>query len=287
MTDDDTARRRLADLRPTTSRWLDRPDPVAPRDSVGSAGPDSEPDDPDSAALEQGAEIESGSAYRLAAFDPGSRGVKALAAVAVVVVAVAAFLTWRARPQVDPVTSADVPAVASAPPVGGDQPTAAASVEPTAGAGPAVVVVAVTGRVRRPGLVTLPVGARVADALAAAGGALPGTDLAWLNLARQVTDGELVAVGVTPPPGVALGPGASGGGEQAGGGGSTAGGGKVDLNSATQQQLETLPGVGPVLAQRIIEYRQRVGGFDSVADLRKVSGIGDSRFEQLRDLVTV
>lgn len=283
VTDDDTARRRLADLRRTTSRSPDRSDPVAPRDSVGSAGSDSEPDDPDSAALEQdaGAELESGSAYRLTAFDPGSRGVKALAAVAVVVVAVAAFLTWRARPQVDPVTTSDVPAVASAPPVGGDQPAAAASVEPTAGAGPVEVVVAVTGRVRRPGLVTLPAGARVADALAAAGGALPGTDLAWLNLARQVTDGELVAVGVTPPPGVALGPGASGGGEPAGGGG------QVNLNSATQQQLETLPGVGPVLAQRIIEYRQRVGGFGSVADLRKVSGIGDSRFEQLRDLVTV
>jgi competence protein ComEA len=141
------------------------------------------------------------------------------------------------------------------------------------------LVVAVAGKVRRPGLVRLPAGARVADALAAAGGVLPGTDVVLLNLARKVTDGELILVGVTPPPGV---DGASAAGPAAG-----AAGGKVNLNTATLTQLDTLPGVGPVLAQRILDHREQHGGFRSVGDLRQVDVIGDARFEQLKDLVTV
>jgi competence protein ComEA len=211
---------------------------------------------------------------RFAAFDPGRRGVKALAALAVVVVLIAAFLAWRARPRVDPVpqsTVAGEPFVAG----GADAPVTAA---PSAAA---QVVVAVEGKVARPGVVRLPAGARVADALAAAGGPRTGVDVALLNLARKVVDGELILVGVTPPPGatVAAGPAAAAPGGVPGG--------PVNLNTATLADLDTLPGVGPVLAQRILDARTAQGGFRAVGDLRKVDGIGSSRYEQLKDLVTV
>ncbi len=130
---------------------------------------------------------------------------------------------------------------------------------------------AVAGRVQHPGLVRLPGGARVADALAAAGGPLPDTDLSTINLARKVNDGELITVGGPPP----------------GGSAGAAGSGLVNLNTASLDQLQTLPGVGPVLAQRIVEYRDQHGGFASVADLRSVSGIGDARYNELKSRVTV
>ncbi|MEV4625189.1 ComEA family DNA-binding protein [Micromonospora sp. NPDC049523] len=209
------------------------------------------------------------------AFDPGRRGVRALAVVAVLVVLGAAGWAWQARPQAEPVAAATP---------GAEEPTSASAGTapgPSASAG-AEVVVAVAGKVRRPGLVRLPTGARVADALTAAGGALPGVDVALLNLARKVTDGELILVGVTAPPGVAAGP--AGPGQPAD---PAAGGGKVNLNTATLAQLDTLPGVGPVLAQRILDHRDQRGGFRSVGDLRQVSGIGDARYEQLKELVTV
>jgi competence protein ComEA len=143
------------------------------------------------------------------------------------------------------------------------------------------LVVAVGGKVRKPGLVRLPPGARVADALDAAGGPQPGVDVAMLNLARKVVDGELIMVGVTPSPGAATpaGPAATGA--------AGAAGGLVNLNTATLADLDTLPGVGPVLAQRILDAREAQGGFKAVSDLRKVDGIGDARYEQLKDLVTV
>ncbi|HEX6871706.1 MAG TPA: ComEA family DNA-binding protein [Micromonosporaceae bacterium] len=195
-----------------------------------------------------------------ARWDISGNGVKALAAVAVVVAVVAAVLAWQARPRVDPVAPSSVPALAT-----------------SAAGGSGLVVVAVSGRVQRPGLVRLPAGARVADAIEAAGGALPGTDLSMINLARKVTDGELIIVGQTP---TSAGPssGSGAGGDQ---------GGLVNLNTATAAQLQTLPGVGPVLAERIIEYREQHGGFASVADLRKVTGIGDARYQELKDRVTV
>ncbi|MDG4764825.1 ComEA family DNA-binding protein [Solwaraspora sp. WMMD406] len=287
MTDEETVRRRLArltrpvDAGPAEARPADRD--VAPDTDAESSRAD-ESDRADELDFVSG----SRQGFRTAAFDPGRRGVKALAVVAVVVTVVVAILVWRSRPQVEPVRPVDGAAVvgATAGPASGVPADSPAIVDPAAEATAAdastEVVVAVTGRVRRPGLVRLPVGARVADAVHAAGGALPGTDLAWLNLARKVTDGELIAVGVTPPPGVAAGPGAVAGAAPASGGGA-----KVDLNAATTEQLQTLPGIGPVLAQRIVDHRDRVGGFDSVADLREVSGIGDTRFDQLRELVTV
>jgi competence protein ComEA len=208
-------------------------------------------------------------------FDPGRRGVKALAAVALLVVLAAGFLAWRSRPRAEPV-AADLPA--SAAPAGPAQaaPAGPADAAPSATGG-GEVVVAVAGKVRRPGLVRLPPGSRVADAIEAAGGVLPGTDMATVNLARKVVDGELIVVGV-PTPAAPAGDGSAG---------PAASGGKVNLNTATLAQLDTLPGVGQVLAQRILDYRTSHGGFRSVSDLRQVDGIGDSRFEQLKDLVTV
>jgi competence protein ComEA len=215
-------------------------------------------------------------------FDPGRRGVKALAAVAALVVVAAGFLAWRSRPQSDPVTPAAPVSAAPGAPAAAGAPGAPAVAEQggPSGTGRDEVVVAVAGKVRRPGLVRLPPGARVADAIEAAGGLLPGTDLATVNLARKVADGELIVVGVPAPAAFA-------GGGSAGPAGPAALGDKVNLNTATLAQLDTLPGVGPVLAQRILSYRTNHGGFRSVTDLRQVDGIGDSRFEQLKDLVTV
>ncbi|MGK5742283.1 helix-hairpin-helix domain-containing protein [Micromonospora sp. URMC 103] len=209
------------------------------------------------------------------AFDPGRRGVRALAALAVVVVLGAALWAWRARPHTEP-----VPPLASA-----AAPVAESAAEP----GPSPtgeLVVAVAGKVRRPGLVRLPAGARLADAVEAAGGALPGVDVALLNPARKVTDGELIVVGVTPPPAPPGQPAGGFGGVPAAGA-APGPGGRVNLNTATLAQLDALPGVGPVLAQRILTHREQQGGFRSVGDLRQVEGIGDARYEQLKDLVTV
>ncbi|MEO3779030.1 ComEA family DNA-binding protein [Micromonospora sp. B11E3] len=213
------------------------------------------------------------------AFDPGRRGVRALAAVAAVVVLVAGFWAWRARPQAEPVRAA-------APAAGSEASTPGASAVPQAphpSAG-GELVVAVAGKVRRPGLVRVPAGARVADAVEAAGGALPGVDVALLNPARKVADGELILVGVAAPPGQPAPAGAAQPGAPAGAGQP---GGLVNLNTATLAQLDALPGVGPVLAQRILTHRDQHGGFRSVGDLRQVEGIGDARYEQLKDLVTV
>jgi competence protein ComEA len=198
------------------------------------------------------------------ALDPGRHGVRALAAVAVVAVVVAGFLAWRARPQVEPVSAHPEPSAVASPSSGGA----------------AVVVVAVTGRVRRPGLIRLPTGARVADAIEAAGGILPDTDLSFVNLARKLADGELVTIGVNPPPGVLTGDGGAGalGGPAAG---------PLNLNTATAAQFEALPGIGPVLAKHIVDYRTRHGQFRSVDELRQVEGLAGARLAQLKPLVTV
>ncbi|SCL67691.1 competence protein ComEA [Micromonospora citrea] len=210
------------------------------------------------------------------AFDPGRRGVRALAVVAVLVVLGAGFWAWRSRPQAEPVR----PVATAGPPVASE----GGPVEPGASSPDGELVVAVAGKVRRPGLVRVPAGARVADAVEAAGGALPGVDVALLNPARKVTDGELILVGVAAPPGAAPPPGTASGGAP---GAAPGPGGRLNLNTATLAQLDALPGVGPVLAQRILAHRDQHGGFRSVGDLRQVDGIGDARYEQLKDLVTV
>ncbi|MEV5526057.1 helix-hairpin-helix domain-containing protein [Streptomyces prunicolor] len=146
------------------------------------------------------------------------------------------------------------------------------------------IVVDVSGKVRQPGVHRLPAGSRVTDALRAAGGVRPGTNTDGLNRARFLVDGEQIVVG---GPALAAAPGA-GGANSAGIAGSAAGAAPtapVSLNTATADQLNTLPGVGPVLAQHIIDYRTQHGGFRSVDELRQVNGIGDRRFSDLRDLV--
>ncbi len=149
------------------------------------------------------------------------------------------------------------------------------------------VTVHVAGAVTRPGVVELRTGARVIDAIEAAGGARPEADLDRLNLAAPLVDGQRIAVaraGEPPPP---LDPGAAAGPSPGGDPGAVDDGGPLNLNAATPAQLEELPGVGPVLAQAILRERDRRGGFRRVEDLRSVRGIGDKRFADLKPLVTV
>lgn len=148
---------------------------------------------------------------------------------------------------------------------------------------PARVLVHVVGAVARAGVVELVDGARVHDAIDAAGGATGDADLAQLNLAAPVADGQRVAV---PRFGEVLAPAAAGGAAGGGTGGVDASG-LVNLNTATGAQLEELPGIGPTLAEAIIAERERSGGFEKVEDLQKVRGIGEKRFAELRELVTV
>ena len=239
-------------------------------------------------------------AWREARVDPGRPGATALALVAAAAAVVAAIGVWTERPRAEPVGGLPaVPVVAEPTATGVPEPSSAPAPVPAGGPSPASspgqpavpVVVSVSGRVQRPGLVEVPGGARVADVLEAAGGALPGTDLAGLNLARRVVDGEQVAVAVPPAPDAA--PGAVGGARDPGptGPGTAAGPGappgRVDLNLATPDQLDALPGVGPVTAQRILEWRTRNGRFARVEQLREIEGIGERRFGQLRELVRV
>jgi competence protein ComEA len=147
-------------------------------------------------------------------------------------------------------------------------------------AAPSPLVVDVAGWVRHPGVFDMRPGDRIVDAIRSAGGAKPGADLRSLNLAALLQDAQQILVlrrGAGDVPG---------GGAAAGGGGSGAGG-KVNLNTATLDQLESLPGIGEVLGQRILDYRQQHGPFKAVDDLLNVSGIGPSHLADMKDLVTV
>jgi competence protein ComEA len=139
------------------------------------------------------------------------------------------------------------------------------------------VVVHVVGAVRRPGLYRLEQGSRIAEAVARAGGATGKADLAQVNLAAPLADGEQVVVPKRGAAGVV--------GAAAGAGGTGAAGGPVHLSTATLDQLDSLPGIGPVTAQKILDYRAKHGAFSSVDELDAVPGIGPSRMDQLRDLV--
>lgn len=139
------------------------------------------------------------------------------------------------------------------------------------------LVVHVSGAVEEPGLYRLPEGSRVADAVRVAGGLKPRADLAAVNLAAPLADGEHVLVTRRPPPGAATASGVADG--------AVAAGSKVQLSSATVEQLDQLPGIGPVTAQKIVDWRAANGAFRSVDDLDAIPGIGPSRIDQLRDLV--
>ncbi|WP_323177877.1 ComEA family DNA-binding protein [Streptomyces sp. NBC_00083] len=235
---------------------------------------------------------------------------RSLAALCVVLLVAAGFAVqhfWSGRPQsvrAPDLVDGPAPPVPAAKAAGNGSPRgpgggargatsgtagAAATPGPVANAVPSpagVLVVDVGGKVQRPGVYRLPAGSRVADALTAAGGVRGGADLTGLNRARLLTDGEQVLAGV---PGTALaGPG--GGTLSSGGAGSGPGGpggtsGPVSLNSASAEQLDTLPGVGPVLARHIVDYRAQHGGFRSVDELREVKGIGEGKFNDLQALV--
>jgi competence protein ComEA len=200
--------------------------------------------------------------------------------VAIALLALAAlvgggFVWARATPRLAGATTAQEGVAPS------DQTLPRAAPDTSATAAPSgEVAVHVAGRVRRPGLVRLPAGSRVQDAIRAAGGAASGADLDAVNLARKLADGEQIRVPApgdpAPPPDPAVTPGGAGATPSA----------PLDLNTATPEQLDTLPGVGEVTASRIITYRS-AHPFTTVDELLEVPGIGQRRFDQLKDLVTV
>jgi competence protein ComEA len=165
-------------------------------------------------------------------------------------------------------------------------PTSSATGSAAAGAAHGAVVVYVSGRVRHPGVLSLAGGSRVQDALRAAGGALPGSDLTSINLAQPLTDGEQVLV-ARAGQGSSVSAGGQGPGSTAGTAGGGPGGGVVDLNTGDATALDSLPGVGPVLAQRIVDWRTAHGRFTSVDELDEVSGIGDKLMSEIRPHVRI
>ncbi|MFI7665991.1 helix-hairpin-helix domain-containing protein [Nocardia sp. NPDC049526] len=239
--------------------------------------------------------------FRGTRLDPGWRGLATLVAVGLAAVVVAAVVVLRERPvaQTVPLPSAVRISTGTVPAGLSGAGTAASS-----GAGPSVVpvttsaatelVISVVGLVHRGGLVRLPAGARVADALTAAGGAKDGADLSGLNLAQRLQDGDQVLVGPRGPnAGPQLGSTTIGAGGRPPGGSSPNSAAvqrpssKVDLNTATEAELDALPGIGPVTARAIVTWRTTNGRFTDVAQLGEVDGIGPARLARLRDLVTV
>jgi competence protein ComEA len=212
------------------------------------------------------------------------RGDPRVGIAALVVVALAAGLIWYRLGAGDggqsSTTRRSPTTVAPTSAAGGSSSTTGSASGATKEGERATVHVA--GAVAKPGVYDLDAGARVIDAIEAAGGGAPDADLNRLNLAAKVADGQRVLVqrvGEAAPAGSA-----SPGG---GGGGSADSSGLVSLNSATQVELEALPGIGPTLAGAIIAERERRGGFRSVNELRDVRGIGEKRFADLKDKVTI
>lgn len=226
-----------------------------------------------------------------------SQHVTVLALVVAAALAVTAWYVMRAQPHAAPVNLAATRSLPTTSPMGtainataiftatgaptsGSTPAAAAPATPAPT--PSVLVVDVTGKVRRPGIVKLPAGSRVYDALKAAGGKRPGVRTSNLNLARPLVDGEQIVVGLKVPSGELV-PSATVPVTAV----STTAIASVDLNTATQDQLETLPGIGPVTAIAILQYRTENGAFTSVDQLLDVSGIGDVTLANIRAYVHV
>ncbi|OMC54584.1 hypothetical protein A5745_19390 [Mycobacterium sp. IS-2888] len=269
------------------------PDPDSQDDPEDSQHDPDAPDDDQNSLLPRwlpDASQRGGWVARLRA-DPGRAGAIAMAVVAALAVLVTIFTLVRDRPA--PVMSAKLPPVEKA-----------STASPRSSAGPVAgqpasdrpCVVSVVGLVRTPGLVTLAPGARIADALQAAGGAVDGADTTGLNMARPVGDGEQIVVGLAPISGrpTALGSSvASGSTPTPGTPAPVSGSAKpkpgqaLDLNTASVEQLDALPGVGPVTAAAIVAWRQANGKFTSVDQLADVDGIGPARLEKLRALVRV
>jgi competence protein ComEA len=270
-----------------------RPDAVAPSDrDADDSDADTDPNSLLPRWLPDGSTQHDGGWLARVRADPGRAGAIALAATAAIAVLVTVFTLMREQPA--PVMSAKLPPVDMA---------ATASRGPSPGPSTRPnqpVVVSVVGLVHTPGLVTLAPGARIADALKAAGGSIDGADTVGLNMARQVDDGEQIVVGMAPVKGqpAVLGSSVSSGSVSPGSaapgppsspsrpakGAPTA---LVNLNTATVEQLDTLPGVGPVRAAAIVAWRNANGKFTSVDQLGEVDGIGPGRLEKLRPLVRV
>jgi competence protein ComEA len=278
--DGDVIRARLRALLAETQRpggWV--PDDVEPAEDPDDDGWDDGPDDERDGPLRSppDAELPAGlgrhrAPGRTARLDPGRPGAWALWAVAVLAATAVVGWTWLGRPAVE-----EVPLTAATEATAGPGTPSATSAAGTPTATGGTVVVSVIGQVVAPGLVTLPSGSRVADALSAVGGLLPDADPASVNAAAVLSDGQQIAVGV---PGAAV---PSGPAETAG----TDGGGLLDLNAATVADLDALPGIGPVLAQRIVDHRTAHGPFTSVDQLDDVSGIGPAIFADLASRVRV
>ncbi|WP_174184439.1 helix-hairpin-helix domain-containing protein [Nocardia barduliensis] len=239
--------------------------------------------------------------FRGMRIDPGRRGVRTLALVGLAAMVIAGVFVFRERPIANTVPPLPVRQT-SALEATGAAASARAVGSPgkpqergTPGPAPAELVVSVVGLVQRTGLVRLPEGSRVADALAAAGGPSEGADTSGLNLAQRLSDGDQVLVGPAGPSTGAQPQGSStiGAGGRAPSGSAAAPGrpsspaGRIDLNTATEAELDALPGVGPVTARAIVSWRTSNGRFASVEQLGEVDGIGPARLARLRDLVRV
>ncbi len=208
---------------------------------------------------------------------PGQLAVVAVVAVVGLVVT-CWFLVRSGGHAVGAPLALDTPGAALARPQGSVAPAGAAPAPGGPSAAASRVVVDVTGKVRRPGIAVLRSGARVVDAIRAAGGARPGVDLGVLNLAQVVTDGEQIVVGGPPAPSTGVAAAATGAPSAAA---------LVHLNTADQTALESLPGVGPVTAQAILAWRSAHGGFSAVSQLLEVDGIGDATLAKLTPYVTL
>lgn len=195
------------------------------------------------------------------------------AAVVVLVVllalAVTALVTGLGRPRVQPIEPVPDSTILST-----GTPAPASDDSAPGGETGSALVVHVAGKVANPGIVQLPPGSRVIDAIDAVGGAEDGVDLTALNLARVLSDGEQVLVGVDGAPQPAAGQNASGPAP-------------VSLNGADTEQLATLPGIGPTLAARIVQWREQNGRFTAVDELLEVTGIGPAKYEEIAELVTL
>ncbi|MFD6103080.1 ComEA family DNA-binding protein [Nocardia salmonicida] len=244
--------------------------------------------------------------FREARLDPGRRGAIVLGLVGVIAVVLTGVIVLRDQPvarAVPPVPALRAESIA----VHADPTVAVAAVSGRGPSTSAEVVVSVVGLVERAGLHRLPDGSRIADALEKAGGTREGADLAGLNLAQRLSDGDQVVVGATdpqigqprlgsimigagrasPPAPTNAGPskvGSDSTGPSTGGG--TGAKSRIDLNTATEAELDALPGVGPVTAKAILAWRSTNGRFTDVAQLGEVDGIGPARLARLRELVT-
>lgn len=293
----------------------DREEPWVP----AAAGLDDE--EPEAPARDRApARVRLPSALQGATTRPGLWAVIGMAVVVLVAAAVFGVRVLRAQADAAPVpiSATSAPRAASTPSAtgsrgsgerpseGSSRPTGAAGASGApvaasagAGAGATTVVVQVAGQVVRPGVVTLPAGSRVNDAVAKCGGTRPKADLTSVNLARPLVDGEqIVVTAVGAPaaarpstsasagaaPGGSRGPGGSG---AAHGSGTASSSSPVDLNTADEATLDALPGVGPVMAKRIVEWRTQHGRFSSVDELGEISGVGEKTLARLTPLVKV